>query len=139
MLTNINVFIPFLSAAMTAMRASPESSASTLPRKRGKDSAKAPTDAPAVGIEGDWRYIPRDVLGYYVKNKKIPVKTIDMGPKVPCFRLVMLHLPVMSPACRRELLCRSTRWKMLEPSKRTDCHRGREGASSQQKQGRRRT
>ena len=102
MLTNIHVFIAFLSAAMTAMRASPESSASTLPRKRGKDSAKASADAPAVGIEGDWTYIPRDELGYTGKNKTMPVKTFDMGRKVQSCCLLLLRSPVMSPTCVAE-------------------------------------
>ena len=102
MLTNINVFIPFLSAAMTAMRASSESSASTLPRKRGKARAKAPAEAPAVGIKGDWRFIPRDKFGKSGKNKKMPVKTFDMGRKVQSCCLRLLRSPVMSPKCVAE-------------------------------------
>ena len=103
MLTNyIHVLTAFLSAAMRAMRARPESSASTLPRKRGKDSAKAPADAPAVGIEGDWRYIPRHELRYSGKNKTMPVKTFDIGRKVHSCCLLLLCSPVMSPTCVAE-------------------------------------
>ena len=102
MLTNINVFIPFLSAALTAMRAISVSSASTLPRKRGKARAKAPADAPAVGIEGDWRNIPRDEFGNTGKNKRMPLKTFDMGRKVQSCCLLLLRSPVMSPTCVAE-------------------------------------
>ena len=102
MLTNINVFIPFLSAFLTAMRASSVSSASTLPRKRGKARAKALADAPAVGIEGDWRYIPRDEIGNTGKNKTMPVKTFKMGRKVHSCSLLLLRSPVMSATCVAE-------------------------------------
>ena len=103
MLTNyIHVLTAFLPETMRAMPASPESSASTLPRKRGKDSAKAPADAPAVGIEGDWRYIERDELGYTCKNRMMPVKTFDMGRKVHSCCLLLLCSPVISPACVAE-------------------------------------
>ena len=100
--TNINIFIPFLCAALTAMRASSESSASTLPRKRGKARAKAPAEAPAVGIKGDWRFIPRDEFGNSGKTKKMPVKTFDMGRKVQSCRLLLLRSAVMSAPCVAE-------------------------------------
>ena len=100
--TNINRFIPFLCAALTAMRASSVSSASTLPRKRGKTRAKAPAEAPAVGIEGDWKFIPRDEFGNSGKNQKMPVKTFVMGRKVHSCRLLMLRSSVMSAPCVAE-------------------------------------
>ena len=90
--TNINVFIPFLSAALTAMRASSVSSASALPRKRGKARAKAPADAPAVGIEGDWRYIPRDEFENTGKDKTMPGTTFDMERYIPAAFFCCAHL-----------------------------------------------
>ncbi len=58
------------------MQTSHESFASTLLRKRGKDSAAAaPSDAASeiAGMERDWRYIQREVIGSKVKNTRIPV------------------------------------------------------------------
>ena len=102
MLSNNNRFIPCLCAALTAMRASSVSSASTLPRKRGKTHAKAPAEAPAVGNEGDWKFIPRDEVGNAGKNQKMPVKTFVMGRKVHSCRLLLLRSFVMSAPCVAE-------------------------------------
>ncbi len=70
-----------------------ESSASTLPQKRCKDSAAAaPSDAAPEesGIERDWRYMRQDVIGSKVKNTCMPVKNLGLAPTVLCFRIVML-------------------------------------------------
>ena len=79
-------------------RSSPESSAATLPRKRFKDSAAvSPSDAApaASGIDGDWRYMRRNVIGNSVKNKHMLVKKMGMAPTVPCLRILMLHSAVI--------------------------------------------
>ena len=96
---NIIRLIPFLYAALTAMRASSVSSASTLPRKRGKTSAKAPAEARAPGMEGNWKFIPRDEFG---NPQKMPVKTFVMGRKVQSCRLLLLSTSVMSAPCVAE-------------------------------------
>ena len=99
---NIIRLIPFLYAALTAMRASSVSSASTLPRKRGKTSAKAPAEARAPGMEGNWKFIPRDEFGNSGKTQKMPVKTFVMGRKVQSCRLLLLCTSVMSAPCVAE-------------------------------------
>ena len=125
----ISVFTPLSPAAIGAMQSSPESSASTLPRKRSKDSEAAdPSNAAsaASGIDGDWRYMRRDVIGNSVKNKHVPVKKMGMAPTVPCFHIVMLCSAVILSACCRELLRSRTRWNLLEPNKRTELKQGRQ-------------
>ena len=97
--TKSNRFIPFLCAALTAMRVSSVSSASTLPRKRGKTSAKAPAVERAPGMEGNRKFIPRDEFG---NPQKMPVKTFVMGRKVQSCRLLLLSTSVMSAPCVAE-------------------------------------
>ena len=74
------------------MRSSPESSASTLPRKCSSAAGAESDAAPAVGIDGDWRYIWRDVIGMTAKNKHMPVKKLGMSTAVSCVRILMLHV-----------------------------------------------
>ena len=77
------------------MRANPESSASTLPRKLSKCSAAvAPADAEseASGIEGDWRYMWRDVIGSSVKNMHMPVKKMGIATMIRCILIVMMRM-----------------------------------------------
>jgi hypothetical protein len=65
------VFPHLLSAAIRAMRTSPESSAPTFLQKRCKDSAAAfPSDAvpESSSIERDWKYMLREVICSKVKN-----------------------------------------------------------------------
>ncbi len=129
-----------LLAAIRAMRTSPESSASTLLRKRGKDSAAAaPADAAseASGMERDWRYIQREVIGSKVHNTRIPVNKHGHAATVLCSRIVMLCCLYIYVSCLSQTA--SSPQHTLEVVRAMRAHRGREGRASQQTRGSART
>jgi hypothetical protein len=129
-----------LPAAIRAMLISPESSASTLQQKRGKDSAAAaPSDAAseASGMERDWRYIQRKDIGSKVKNTCIPVKKHGHAATVLCSRIVMLCCLYIDVACLSQTALSPQH--TLEVVLAMRAHRGREGGASQQKLGPERT
>ena len=116
------------------MQSSPESSASTLPRKRSSAAGAPSGAAPAVGINGDRRDVKRDVVGMSVKNRHIPVKKMGLATTVCCVRLPMLRV-ALSVIYRISLRAPSQPFT-LETVGGKQAYRGCEGASSQLKQGR---
>jgi hypothetical protein len=122
------------------MQTSPKSTASTLLRKLGKDSAAAtPSDAAseASGMERDWRYIQREVIGSKVKNTRIPLKKHGHAATVLCSRIVRLCCLYIDVACL--LQTASSPPHTFGVVRAMRAHRGREGGASQQKRGPERT
>jgi hypothetical protein len=83
-----------LPSAVRAMWFSPNSSASNLPHKRGKDRAGVALPDAVQGasdIEGDWTYMRHDVIEISVKNTRVPLKRMAIAQKVPCIHIVHFH------------------------------------------------